>query len=204
MRVKEYSGRQGTVESVGHALRVRVPSLARDYLEDQEQWGTLGGKPFCRELGNPPQKDIVWEFKSVLGGKEPWAGQRCTGVRSQSLVGDTWGWSPQRPRALLLQAPPRPPPQGPPHIVCEDDPKLPDLVLDIDGHEPVGWREEGWPDAGGSDPGHLPCLSQACAGSPLAHQVSSPGGGSGLRSLWAVISSVARSMPRSSAIRSLP
>lgn len=38
----------------------------------------------------------------------------------------------------------------------------------------------------------------------LSHHVSSPGGGSGLRSLWAVISREARSMPSNSAIRSRP
>lgn len=39
---------------------------------------------------------------------------------------------------------------------------------------------------------------------PPTHQVSSPGGGSGWRPLCAVISSEARSMPSSSAIRSRP
>lgn len=31
---------------------------------------------------------------------------------------------------------------SPPHVVCEDDSKLPDLVFDIDGHDPVGTGRE--------------------------------------------------------------
>ena len=115
------------------------------------------------------------------------------------------GYLGAEPPTLLAPFTCRPLPhlRGPPHIVCEDDPELPDLVLHIDGHKPVGQRKQGWPDAGESDHGHLP-QAWGWGQSSLAHQVSSPGGGSGLRSLWAVISSVARSMPSSSAIRSRP
>lgn len=31
---------------------------------------------------------------------------------------------------------------SPPHVVCEDDSKLPDLVFDIDGHDPEGKARE--------------------------------------------------------------
>lgn len=93
-------------------------------------------------LGNPLQKNIVWEFKSILGHKEPCAGhgavkgQRCIEAQ-ESIPGQ--GYLGVEPPNLLgpffcLSLPHL---WAPPHIVCEDNPELPDLVLDIDGHDPV-------------------------------------------------------------------
>lgn len=46
----------------------------------------------------------------------------------------------------LIQTPPfllQPSPSiAPPYVVCEDDPKLPDLIFDIDGHDPEGTGRE--------------------------------------------------------------
>ena len=61
---------------------------------------TLGEKPSWGEVGNPLLKDMVWKFTSTLGDKEPWGVsgyprvRDAQGLRSQTLVRDTWRWSP--------------------------------------------------------------------------------------------------------------
>lgn len=150
-------------------------------------------------------------------------GTRGQGLENLSGVRGSWAWSPQPPNELqntitflrwgfawavpypgifLACCLPNPSHTRPsPHVVCEDDSELPDLVLDINGHNPEGTGRGTARFPGRQTPSMSPDLPLAQGPS---HHVNRPGGGSGLRSLWAVISREAKSMPSSSAIRSRP
>ena len=60
MRVKELSGGPGPFKSIGSALVVRVPSLARDYLKDQEHSRTMAHsvwEAILRGAGEPSAEE---------------------------------------------------------------------------------------------------------------------------------------------------
>lgn len=117
-----------------------MPSLAGEDSEDWEHSGkdaTLGGG------GKPSTEEHSLQIQEYSGQQGALGGRsestpasevhRGSGVSPRS--GTPGSGAPSAPRATSLQAPP--------HIVCEDDPELPNLVLDVDGHEP-GVGGERW------------------------------------------------------------